>query len=645
MKMDIKIALIVGCLFSIMGLNAAHLVGGHISYECIGGNDYQVFLRVYRDCAGGGAAFDADANIAVYDASNNLIQSVQVPKGATISVPLNSTGNPCLTPPSNLCTEYADYTTTFSLPPIVGGYTIVHQRCCRNNSIDNVANSGNFGNTYFVTIPSMDVTCNSSPAFNNPAPIVLCGNEPLNLTIEAIEKDGDSLHFEFCDILEGGSSGGGGGGCFAVVPIPSCPPPYTPIGFLAPYSPSQPLPGTPPISINPQTGQLSGTPDQLGRFVVGICVSEWRNGMQMSQIRLDYQFNIVNCVSNIVADMLTPAEDSTLLCNGLNVQFQNESSNFNHLFWDFGVPGVSTDTSNLPNPVFSFPAPGNYTVLLVVNPGWQCSDSTTFDFLVQPDVNASMSWSGVPCFEVQGIEWEAIGNFPANSTFDWNFGPGASPNFSANLVPPAVTWSSPGWKTVSFTAYWPPTCSITFVDSVQISALAATVDAGPNQTINRFESADLGASSGFSFYWYSDIPSRYSGQFQQNIRVWPQDDTTTYYVIVKDELGCEGIDSVQIFWQPDSIIPEDPQVMNVITPNADGRNDFLDLSNVLDNQTARLLVLNRWGQEVLDRVNYQNDWDGVDQGGDPLPDGTYYILLIGSQGTLYQGGVSIIRSN
>jgi len=118
------------------------------------------------------------------------------------------------------------------------------------------------------------------------------------------------------------------------------------------------------------------------------------------------------------------------------------------------------------------------------------------------------------------------------SSFDWNFGPGASPNFSSNLVPPPVSWSSPGWKTVSFTAYWPPTCSITFVDSVEISALAATVDAGPNQTIERNEYADLGASTGFSFYWYSDIPSRYSGQFQQNIRVWPQDDTTTYYVLV-----------------------------------------------------------------------------------------------------------------
>ncbi|MEY4460081.1 MAG: hypothetical protein RL429_70, partial [Bacteroidota bacterium] len=36
--------------------SAAHLVGGEITYTCLGSNQYQVKLRIYRDCFSGGAA-------------------------------------------------------------------------------------------------------------------------------------------------------------------------------------------------------------------------------------------------------------------------------------------------------------------------------------------------------------------------------------------------------------------------------------------------------------------------------------------------------------------------------------------------------------------------------------------------------------
>ncbi len=619
---------------------AAHLVGGYISYECQGNNDYRITLRVYRDCGSGGAAFDAQSNIAIYDINNNLIQQLSVPKGPTIPVSTNSTGNPCLTPPPGLCTEYADYTVSVNLPPIVGGYTITHQRCCRNASIANVNNSGSLGNTYTIRVPSQDTTCNSSPQFQSVAPIVLCVNDPLNVQIDAIDADGDSLYFEFCEILEGGGQGGGGG-CNAVVPNPPCPPPYTPIAFIPPSTPQAPLPGISTIRIDSANGTLSGTPNNSGQYVVGVCVTEYRNGVPLSTARLDYQFNIVNCVSNIVADMLTSAEDPTILCDGRTVQFENQSTNFNHLRWDFGVPGIAHDTSNLPNPIYTYPDTGSYTVTLIVNPGWQCSDSATFTFHIQEAVNASLSWSGVPCFEVQGIQWQATGNWVDSTTFNWNFGGTGNPIGWGQLNPPPVTWSTPGWKTVTFTASWPPGCQIVLTDSIEISSLTANVDAGPDQSIPEGGFALLSATGGSEFYWYSDVPARYSGRYEQGIQVWPEDDTTTFYVIVRDALGCEGIDSVRVFLIPE--IFEDPIVQNFISPNGDGRNDFLDLSNLLEGQAAELVILNRWGNEVYAKAPYLNDWSGEDAGGDPLPDGTYYFLLRRGNAIIYKGPVSILR--
>ena len=637
-----KILLIAAALFSVQSSFATHLVGGFITYECAGGNEYMINLRVYKDCgATVTGTFDDTAFVAIYNINGDTVSQLRLPKGPTVSIPTNSTGNPCLTPPAGLCTEYAEYQGQVTLPPVLGGYTLTHQRCCRNYSIDNISNPGSYGNTYTIQIPSLDTNCNSSPQFQSAAPIVLCANDPLNVQLDAIDPDGDSLHFEFCDILAGG--GQGGGGCNAVIPNPPCPPPYAPIPLIAPSTAQNPLPSSAsPITIDASNGTLLGTPDATGQYVVGVCVTEYRGGIPLSTARLDYQFNIVNCISNIVADMLTATEDPTILCDGKTVQFQNQSSNFNHLRWDFGVPGISTDTSNLPDPIFTYADTGLYTVTLVVNPGWQCSDSTTFDFRIQDAVSVSTSWTGIPCFEVQQIQWEALGNFRDSTSFQWDFGSNANISGWNGLTPPPVTWTTPGWKYVTFSANWPPGCQVIIQDSIQISSLSANVDAGPDQTIASGSSTALTATGGSEYFWYSDLPARYSGRFEPTIFVQPERDTTTFYVVVKDELGCEGIDSVRVYLLPEII--EDPLVQNFISPNGDGRNDRLDLSNVLEEKNAQLIVLNRWGKMVFESSPYANDWRGQDLSGADLPDGTYYILLKGEEEFIYKGSVTLIRA-
>jgi len=42
---------------------------------------------------------------------------------------------------------------------------------------------------------------------------------------------------------------------------------------------------------------------------------------------------------------------------------------------------------------------------------------------------------------------------------------------------------------------------------------------------------------------------------------------------------------------------------------------------------AELVVYNRWGNQVFEAENYQNDWAGTWDGNKDLPDGTYYYFL------------------
>jgi len=635
----LKLSLIFSLLFVVFGFNAsaAHLVGGEVSYQCLGNDNYAIKLRVYRDCGGSGAQFDNFAIITIFDIGGNVLENLSVAKGPTISISGNPTNDPCITIPSGLCTEYAEYHDTVNLPPLAGGYIITHQRCCRNNTITNIANSGTWGNTYTVTIPDNDTTCNSSPQFIGNAPSVICIGENLHLPITATDADGDSLFFEFCDILAGG--GTGGGPCSSTVPNPACPPPYTKIPFDPPYTSSEPLPANPKFKINGQTGIITGKPNAVGQFVVGICVSEYRKGVKLSTVRLDYQFNVANC-GQPIAKIETEFDNPTMLCDGLTVTFSSLSSGVNGLLWIFGNPPFDTSTAAMPTTVF--PAAGNYLVTLVVNPGLACSDTVQEIFNIKETVDVTLDYTGIPCFEVQGLEFSPNGYFHPGSILTWNFGPYADIQTSNKINPPPITWSQPGIHPISLTIGWNGgLCQKTFLDTIEISNLSASVDAGPDQIVSFGDIVQLNAMGGTTYYWSTDLPASFSDNTDPQATTIPRYDTTTYYIEVFDEFGCRGIDSLQVFIERTEAFV----VMNVITPNGDGKNDMLDLGVLFeDGDICSISIINRWGKEVYRDNNYQNDFAGVGSSGQKLEDGTYYFILKCGDQIRFRGPVTILNN-
>ncbi len=72
-------------------------------------------------------------------------------------------------------------------------------------------------------------------------------------------------------------------------------------------------------------------------------------------------------------------------------------------------------------------------------------------------------------------------------------------------------------------------------------------------------------------------------------------------------------------------------IPDAFSPNSDGKNDLLVIQGLEYYPDNAMLIFNRWGNKVLDRHRYQNDWDGRSEGnmnwGDELPEGTYYYVL------------------
>jgi hypothetical protein len=244
-------------------------------------------MKVYRDGLNGIPPFDNPAFITIFDASGNVYTTLQVAYTNSITVP-PSINSPCApTSTGNAIVEEAIYTATINLPPLIGGYYIVYQRCCRNGTILNLINPGDVGATYWEHIPGPEVVAiNSSPRFTNRPPIYICNGLPIQFDHIATDPDGDSLVYSICNPFNGLDVA-----CPVIDPTnPNCPPantppPYISVPFQSPYSASYPMSSNPAMNINSSNGFLDGVPNINGSMGCGdMCrrVQKWNTNWNTS---------------------------------------------------------------------------------------------------------------------------------------------------------------------------------------------------------------------------------------------------------------------------------------------------------------------------------------------------------------------------
>lgn len=403
-----------------------HIIGGELSYKKVGFNAYEITLKIYRDCnAQNAAPFDDPANVAIYE-NGILLNNIEINLQSTSHIEPTELAS-CILVPTDACVEKGLYVKTVNLNSSSFGYDLVYTRCCRNGSIVNINTPNETGSTYSAFIPpSQTAATNSNPVFSSLPPIFVCLNTPFEYDHSATDLDGDSISYYFCTPYAGASS-------TSPLPIPADPPPFQTVNWLNPFSTNNQLSSNPNMSINPTTGQLSLNPSALGQYVVGVCAAEFRNGVFLSESKRDFQFNVTNCynpVANITSQSALTGSSS--LCGGLTINFINSSANSTNYRWDFGVPGITSDTSNLLNPTYTFPNPGNYTIRLIANNIFNdtlsCFDTTTAVFQVYPILDPDFVVPPPQCLSGNSFDFLAGGIFDPSATFNWNFGPNANPS-------------------------------------------------------------------------------------------------------------------------------------------------------------------------------------------------------------------------
>ncbi len=102
-------------------------------------------------------------------------------------------------------------------------------------------------------------------------------------------------------------------------------------------------------------------------------------------------------------------------------------------------------------------------------------------------------------------------------------------------------------------------------------------------------------------------------------------------VIVND--GCES--SAQ-FLVTSTIC----MIQKGISPNGDSANNSFDLTGM---GVQKLSIFNRYGMEVYSKTNYVNEWGGLDNKGNELPDGTYFYVIQKNNGEKISSWIYINR--
>jgi len=111
-----------------------------------------------------------------------------------------------------------------------------------------------------------------------------------------------------------------------------------------------------------------------------------------------------------------------------------------------------------------------------------------------------------------------------------------------------------------------------------------------------------------------------------------------YYVSVFDNNGCQLDTSINISALGPDCIP------NVFTPNNSGTNNVWELENAFLYKESTITIYGRFGKKVYESVGYDTPWDGTNNKGRAVPDGTYfYIINLGNGHDPIRGTVTIIR--
>ena len=339
----LKTSFLCFCLFLFgvfINARASHYSGGELTYTNTGPNQYLVTLKLYRDCEGISSSTSVVIN---YSSANcGVSSSITLPRiSITDITPLCPTASSsCNGGSGAFGVELIIYQGTLTLPPGCDDWVLSTSTCCRNAAITNISGASSNSSYLEAHLDNTNGLNNNSPSFSTVPQLFGCVGQTINFQQLASDIDGDSLVYSLVNALQGAGS---------------------PVTYSGGFSGTNPF--TVPYTLDPQTGQITFTPNVPQVAVVAVLIEEYRNGVLIGSIIRDIQFIIQDC-NNTIPELSgingTPGLYEITICEGMDVCFDIYGSDVDlgqtvTLNYDNAIPGgVFTQGGTATNPVGTF---------------------------------------------------------------------------------------------------------------------------------------------------------------------------------------------------------------------------------------------------------------------------------------------------
>jgi hypothetical protein len=594
-RLLLSIALTTMLLLAQKPASASYFTAMDMSLIYMGGNDYQVRFVMYRDCN----YINAPATVPIHfqcatNSSLNFSTNIGTVPGTGQEVPQVCAGMPTNCSGGSLIgfQEYV-YQGLVQLPPC-GQWVAKYTNCCRNPS--NTLNSATSTSAYIeVFLDNLNAPGSSSPVMTTMPVLVLTKGQPNCQNPGAVDLDGDSLSYALVTPFNSSNT--------------------TFVNFQLPYSATNPLNSSPPVTMDAITGELCMYPTMNMVAVLAIRVQKWRkiNGVQtlIGRIYRDMQFTVITMTNNLpkmsgIDSTLTAGYDINNtqflkeVCAGSNVSFAvwgkdpdiynaaaSGSPETFSISWNQGIQSGSFNAFNQntdsAHAVFTWSPTGNdireapYCFIVTIRDNAcpyygirhhsYCLKVKGIAVDIGPDMvvcsGTSVLLQAQTAFQPALFLWRLDGllmNVPQpGNQFQINAGDLISGvrTVSVEVNNGTLTLPCPG------------------IDEMQIVILPLPQPMlGNDTTIGLNSNIVLDAGAGFSSYLWSTGAST---QFISIDSSGTGQGTGTYWVKVTDNSGCEGADTIQVTFYSNPGI-DDPTHQPALTLSPNPSNGKLELN-------------------------------------------------------------------
>lgn len=526
-------------------IKATHVTGGNLTYTCLGGNQFEITLALYRDCSG--AAAPSSVTIirrAVSCGVNTTLKLTEI-SGTGIEVtPICPTSATKCSGGSLPGVQEYIYKGIVTLAPC-SDWVLSYGTCCRNGAIGTIQNPSAQGMYIEAKLNNLAFPCNSSPSFtNHPVPFI-CVGQPFCYNNGSNDANGDSLSYTLIAPRHSSTAN---------------------VTYSGGYSASQPLASTPASTFNPITGDICLTPTLLQVTVLAVLVKEWRGGILVGSVMRDIQVRTETCSNNnpYVNGINNTAAYTMNACAGTPLTFNiptfdADISQNVILSWNAGIAGATfnSGTGTRPTGVFSWTptladvssAPHCFTVTVKDN---YCPflGSQTFSFCITVGgITTTTASTNAVCSSPNGSAKVIVTGGVPPLAYNWTPSGGSGPiasGLAAGSYTCTVTDATGCSKTHPFTLNMNP-------------GGVATISSFTNVTCNGANNGKATVTMGggmtppFTYAW---TPAS-AGTTATATNLAPG----TYTVVVIDANGCSS-SATQLITQP-SALSVNPTFTNV----------------------------------------------------------------------------------